>query len=34
MLYRNSNFTDNGLIIFGKSLEKLPNIHSISLKLN
>ena len=29
--YSNENFTDNGWINFGKSLEKLPELHEIYL---
>ena len=31
MFYRNRNFTDSGLTNFGKSLENLPTLNSISL---
>ena len=32
MFFRNTNFTDNGLINFGESLKNLPALNSLSFK--
>ena len=34
IFYSNKNFTDNGLTNFGKSIENVPTINSISLNFN